>query len=76
MISFLVIMRRKFADGVPQRIFAKENHLIQTAFLYGSHEALGLGANWVIAVAISPIRYLLRQAWLGTLSSTTDRDHE
>jgi len=35
-------MRRKFADGVPQRIFAKENHLIQTAFLYGSHEALGV----------------------------------
>src|SRR5215467_3070719 len=39
MVPFLMIMDEKLMDGTAKRIFTKQNHLIQAAFFYCSHEA-------------------------------------
>ena len=43
MISFIMIMLHEIADTAPQRVFTKEDHLLQTLFLDRSYESFRMG---------------------------------
>src|SRR5205085_2245064 len=43
MISFIMIMLHEIADTAPQRVFTKEDHLLQTLFLDRSYESFRVG---------------------------------
>ncbi len=45
MISLGVIMRDELPDGGPQRIFAEQNHSVQTAFLNTADEPLSVAVQ-------------------------------
>src|SRR5262249_18180891 len=75
MVSLRMIMGNEFINGLPQCIFTKEDHPLQTAFLNRAHESFRVGGNWAIAAAVSPIRYPVPLACSKILSCTTDRDH-
>jgi hypothetical protein len=42
-IALGVIVGDEVANGCPQRLLAKQNHALQTRFLNGPHESLGVG---------------------------------
>jgi hypothetical protein len=39
MVAFEMIVRNEFSDRVPQRIFPKQDHLVQTAFFNRANKA-------------------------------------
>src|SRR5437016_1181690 len=43
MISFIMIMLHEIANTAPQRVFTKEDHLLQTLFLDHSYESFRVG---------------------------------
>src|SRR6266404_1709187 len=43
MIALRVVMGDEVVNGRPQRLLSKQDHPLQTGFLDGSHEPLGVG---------------------------------
>src|SRR5262249_4755344 len=45
MVSLHMIMGNEMSNGVPERIFTKENHLLETTFFNGPHESFRVGVQ-------------------------------